>query len=88
MYSKSKQLQPLILILGSFLLVKLVIVVQMTDTMQIDALSTEFEDITAMIRKCKFLIFMLGWFIFLNLFEKYMQLLPSFYFIPESSSAL
>lgn len=32
----------------------------MTDTMQIDVLSTEFEDIAIMIRKYKFLIFMLG----------------------------
>lgn len=60
----------------------------MIGTMQRDALSTEFEDIATMIRKCKFLIFMLGWFIFLSLFEKYMQLLPLFCFIPESSSAL
>lgn len=88
MYSKSKQPQPLILILGNFLLVKLVIVVKMIGTMQIDALSTEFEDIATMIRKCKFLILKLGWFIFLSLLEKYMQLLPLFYFIPESSSAL
>lgn len=46
MYSKSK---PLILIWGQFLLVKLVIVIKMIDTMQIDALSTEFEDIAIMI---------------------------------------
>lgn len=60
MYSKSKQPQPLILMWGRFLLVKLVVVVKMIDTMQIDAFSTEFEDIAATIRKCEFLIFMLG----------------------------
>lgn len=48
MDSKSKQPQPLILTWGRFLLVKLVIVVKMIDTMQIDALSTEFEDIAIM----------------------------------------
>lgn len=60
MYSKSKQPQPLILIWGQFLLVKFVIVVKMVGTMQIDALSTEIEDIAIMIRKCNFLIFVLG----------------------------
>lgn len=60
MYSKSKQPQPLILIWGQFLLVKFVIVVKMVGTMQIDALSTEIEDIAIMVRKCNFLIFVLG----------------------------
>lgn len=60
MYSKSKQPQPLILIWGRYLLVKLVIVVKMIDAMQVDALSTEFEDIAIMNGKYKFLILMLG----------------------------
>lgn len=56
--------------------------------MHVDARSTEFEGITIVMRKYKFLIFMLGYSVFLNLFEKYMELLPLFYFVPESSSAL
>lgn len=87
MYPKSKQPQPVTLIWGRVLPVKLVIV-KMIDTMHVDARSTEFEGITIVMRKYKFLIFMLGYSVFLNLFEKYMELLPLFYFVPESSSAL
>lgn len=60
----------------------------MIDTMRIDALSSEFEDVAIMYRKYKFLILMVGCFSTFLLFKKYMQLLPLFYFIPESSSTL